>query len=186
MPRVTFVKKARKSYPGTGIKKGDSYYHWKFRRGSIHRSLTAPRRSQLTQSEYLGAMYDLEDRFQDALAVFRDGTDNGDFDTFSGEVRDIAGEVREQGQNCADRRSNMPDQLQDSENGERLQSRSEACDTLADELEVLADTIDSAASEAILPEDEVEEDENLDTDDIAEARAGVVSEAEGVGWEYDP
>ena len=36
MPRVHFVKKARKDYPSTGIQKGDSYYWWQFRYGGTH------------------------------------------------------------------------------------------------------------------------------------------------------
>ncbi len=53
MARAHFVKKARKDNPAAGIKAGDSYYWWKFRRGGKHYSKTAPRPSQLTQSEYL-------------------------------------------------------------------------------------------------------------------------------------
>lgn len=45
-------------------KKGDRYYTWSLMMGSRgvdYRSLTPPKRSQLTMSEFLGAMYDLED-----------------------------------------------------------------------------------------------------------------------------
>jgi len=31
MPRVHFVKKARRDYPDDDIKKDESYYWWKFR-----------------------------------------------------------------------------------------------------------------------------------------------------------
>ena len=64
MPRVYFVKKARKDYP-VGIKKGDSYYWWKFRYGGIHRSKTRPRPSQLTQSEFLSTIYAIIEEIQD-------------------------------------------------------------------------------------------------------------------------
>ena len=66
MARATHVKKARKDIPGTDIKAGDSYYWWKFmvggRGGPKHYSKERPRLSQLTQSEYLGTLYDLQDR----------------------------------------------------------------------------------------------------------------------------
>jgi hypothetical protein len=52
MARAHFVKKARKAIPGTDIKKGDSYYWWKFRFGGKRTSKTAPKASQLTQSEF--------------------------------------------------------------------------------------------------------------------------------------
>jgi len=31
MPKVHFVKAARKDYPGDSVLKGESYYWWKFR-----------------------------------------------------------------------------------------------------------------------------------------------------------
>jgi hypothetical protein len=49
MPRVHFVKKARKAH-GNGVEKGDSYYWWEFRYGGKRVSKTYPKRSQLTQS----------------------------------------------------------------------------------------------------------------------------------------
>jgi len=63
MPRVNFVQKARKDNPVA--KAGESYYWWKFRYGGKHYSLTRPRESQLTQSEFLGAMYSLLEEIQD-------------------------------------------------------------------------------------------------------------------------
>ena len=61
MPRIHHVKSARKNYPSAGIKKGDSYYWWKFRYSSRQLSKTPPRASQLTQSEFLSQVYDLQD-----------------------------------------------------------------------------------------------------------------------------
>jgi hypothetical protein len=54
MPRVNFVKKARKAIPSSGIKVGDSYYWWKFRYGGKFVSKERPRQSQLTQSKLSG------------------------------------------------------------------------------------------------------------------------------------
>ena len=61
MPRVHTVNAARKDYPDDGISKGDKYYHWKFPYGSKIRSLTYPKRSQLTKSPYKSQGYDIED-----------------------------------------------------------------------------------------------------------------------------
>jgi hypothetical protein len=66
MPKVIFVKKAQKDIPGTNIKKGDSYYWWKFRFGGKRTSKTYPKRSQLTQSDFLQRIYEIEDQLSGA------------------------------------------------------------------------------------------------------------------------
>jgi hypothetical protein len=65
--RVYKVHKARKADKAYGIKKGDTYYWWKFRRGGKVKSKTYPKRSQLTRSSNLAALYDAVDAFQDSL-----------------------------------------------------------------------------------------------------------------------
>jgi len=50
MARANFVKKARKD--NSVVKKGESYYWWKFAYGSKQYSKEAPSRSQLTQSGF--------------------------------------------------------------------------------------------------------------------------------------
>ena len=61
MPRLHFVKHARKAIPSIKVEKGDSYYWWKFPYRPRTVSKTRPRRSQLTQSEFYAAMWDHED-----------------------------------------------------------------------------------------------------------------------------
>ena len=68
MPRVHFVKKARKSNKAYGIKKGESYYWWKFRHGGKRVSKKPPRPSQLTQSAFLSSFYSIEEAFSDATS----------------------------------------------------------------------------------------------------------------------
>ena len=68
MARATFVKAAAKDYPEHGIKKGEPYYWWKFRHDRDRISKTPPRPSQLTQSEYLGRVYGIQERIEDATA----------------------------------------------------------------------------------------------------------------------
>ena len=69
MPQVHFVKKARKTNKTLGIKKGDSYYWWKFRYGGKHVSTKHPRPSQLTQSDFLGTALGLQESIDDVLLV---------------------------------------------------------------------------------------------------------------------
>lgn len=133
MARATFVKSARKAIKGTGIKKGDSYYWWKFRYGDKQVSKTPPRRSQLTQSDFLGQLYDLEDQLADLVA------DNylDDPSALKDDIQQIADDVRALGGEQADKLSNMPDSLQQGPTGEMLQSRADGCDAWADELEAV-------------------------------------------------
>lgn len=125
MARAHFVRKARKSYPSYGIKKGEGYYWWKFRFGSKHMSKTAPRRSQLTRSEYYGNIYDIEDE----IAAL-----NAD-DSLESAVEDIASRLRDIASEQEDKLSNMPDQLQYAPTGELLQQRADDCNSAADDLE---------------------------------------------------
>lgn len=72
MTTAHFVKKARKTIRGTGIKKGDSYWWWKFRHGEKHVSKTQPRQSQLTGSEFLGTVFSIEESLADVDVADRE------------------------------------------------------------------------------------------------------------------
>ncbi len=130
MPRVTRVAKARKSQGtcskcGTKIKAGDPYLWWKFkvggRRNRCAAPACAPRASDLTQSEFLGQLYDLQEQVS--------GCRSGD------ELQELADQVRDLGSEQEDKLSNMPDSLQYSPSGEMLQERADYCSEWADELE---------------------------------------------------
>lgn len=125
MPRVQHVKSARKDNPV--CKKGGSYYWWKFRYGGKRYSLTYPKASQLTQSAYYSALYDLQEQVENAAPENAD-----DFEALRDE---IAAGVREQGEQCTESRDNMPEGLQDAPTGELLQERADACESAADEIE---------------------------------------------------
>lgn len=130
MPRVHFIKKARKDYPNQGIKKGDSYYYWTFRYGGKCKSLTSPRPSQLTSSDFLSTMYTIQEEIED---LSTDNYSDGEsLETFAQEKAD---EIRSLGEEQSDKQSNMPDSLQDSPTGELLEERANACEEMADELE---------------------------------------------------
>lgn len=119
MPRVYHVKKARKDNPV--CKKGESYYWWKFRFGGKRYSLTPPKPSQLTQSEFLGTLYDIEDSFNTAEDL--DG------------LKSIQEEVEMLRDETEEKLENMPDSLQYSPTGELLQERIDFCDELISEFD---------------------------------------------------
>ena len=127
MARATFVQKARKDVEGTDIKAGDSYYWWKFRFGGKRYSKTAPRRSQLTQSNFLGQLYDLQDRIGDMVC-----DSVGDFDDF----RDgVLADIEDLKSECENNLENMPEQLRESSSGEILQERIDALESWYSEIE---------------------------------------------------
>lgn len=125
MPKVHFVKKARKD--NSLVKNGESYYWWKFRRGGKHLSKTYPKQSQLTQSEFLGELYRLQEEIEDLVAD----------DSLASAVADLAERFRTLGEEQSDKRDNMPDSLQDSPTGELLQTRADRCEEIASDLENL-------------------------------------------------
>lgn len=127
MPRVTHVKSARKDNPVA--KKGESYYWWKFRYGGKRYSLTYPKPSQLTQSAYFGAVYDLIDTINDwSIDPEEEGAVESMRDEIYGSVEEIQSE-------CQDSLDNMPESLQYSPTGELLQERIDACDSAMSELD---------------------------------------------------
>ncbi len=130
MPRVTYVKSARKDNPV--VKAGEPYYWWKFRHGGKHYSTTRPRPSQLTQSEYLSGIRSLMEQVED-YAV-RDPATGNFFDPT--DLRDtIVPELETLRETCEESLENMPDSLRDSPTGELLQERIDACESAQNELE---------------------------------------------------
>jgi hypothetical protein len=128
MPRVTFVKKARKDNPV--CKAGESYYWWKFRYGGKHFSLTPPKRSQLTQSDFLSRMYEVEDDMIGGLS-----SSGMSAEDLKGEVENICDELRQLAEECEEKRYNMPEGLQEGDVGLLLEERSYSCEDMCSELE---------------------------------------------------
>lgn len=147
MARAHFVKKAMKDNPVA--KKGESYYWWAFmvggRGGPKHYSKTAPKPSQLTQSEFLSQVYGVDERLQ-ALS--------GTAEEVQSEIDDIKSELESLADEQEEKLSNMPDGLQQSETGELLQSRADSVREMVSELEAIdvegleGDELDQAVSEA--------------------------------------
>jgi hypothetical protein len=160
MARATHVKAARRRYSEDetgidgGIKKGQSYYWWKFRRGGKHFSLTPPKASQLTQSAFYGTLADLQDQIN-ALEPN---------ESLADEVPSIAEAVRELGEECQSSLDNMPEGLQQGPTGELLQERIDACESAASELEAIV--LDAPAPE----EFEVDERQTDETQEEHDTR----------------
>ena len=131
MPKLNFVKKARKDNPVA--KRGESYFWWKFAFGSKQYASTRPPRSRLTQSEYFSTLWELEDGFQAA------DTAVGLKDQFEDFVADLT-ELRDSQE---EKRENMPESLQESSTGELLQERYEALDDWIDGIECLDTDFDA-------------------------------------------
>jgi len=120
MARLHFVKAARKKNPVAEV--GESYWWLKFRYGGKRYFKTRPPRSATTQSEFLGQLWDIEDR-------------EWDTEDLAGDRGQVASELRDLAQECQDKLDNMPEQLQDAETGQLLQSRIDNLESWADDLE---------------------------------------------------
>ena len=165
--KVHFVKKARKDYPEDGIKKGESYYWWKPRYGGIRRSKTYPSRQELTQSEFLCRVYDIEDELS-SIEIDIEGKNKEEIEQ---EIRDtlesIISEIEELRDECEDKLYNMPEQLQDtSEAGILLQERIDALEDWISELEAIDISIE-------------------DNDDIQERVEEILDEISECGYRGD-
>lgn len=126
MPRVHHVKKARKDNPA--VKKGEEYFWWKFRYGGKQYSKTRPKASQLTQSNHLSQVYEIEEEIQDFSP--------SSLEDFEFSLQDWSDRLEELAKEAEESISNMPEQLQDGSVGEMLQER-------ADQTRMMAAEIDS-------------------------------------------
>lgn len=141
MPRVNTVKKARKS-PGTcgkcgcKIEVGQPYKHWSFRitsgksyisskRIRCMKTECAPKPSDLTQSEFWGAVNDLKD----------EGFPGDSFSDLQSARDDIAGRLNELADEQQGKLDGMPEGLQQGSTGELIQERISALQDAASELE---------------------------------------------------
>lgn len=200
MPRVTFVKKARKDNPC--CKKGESYYWWAFRHGGKHYSKTRPRQSQLTQSDKLSRFYACQENVEDACNAARYDSDldglRDMIETTADELREIADEYQE---SC----DNIRDSFENSPTADECEEKADCINSVADELEGIdfdlddepqldtyiakveaevADNPDNFTAELIEEAKASAEDEyEADHDEWEQRREEVIDEVENVGFD---
>lgn len=140
MPKVTHVKKARKAIPEAGIAVGESYYHWSFmsggRGGPKQVSKTPPKPSQLTQSEFWGAVYALQE--DDATP---------EFDDLESAIETMKSELENIRDACQEKFDNLPEGFQNGSGGELQQGRIDACEEAINTLESIDTTYDGEDKE---------------------------------------
>lgn len=165
MARAHFVKKARKD--NSVVKKGESYYWWKFNFGSKRYSKTSPSRSQLTQSAFLGQMYDLEDRIS--------GTSIEDQTDAEGQIADLTADLENLRDECQDSLDAMPEHLQEtSSSGELLTERVENVEEMVSELENIDVEIDELQDEGEYDsEDDYQEAQDTFTERVGEIETAI-------------
>lgn len=157
MPRVHYVKKARKA--NRVAQPGESYYWWKFRYGGKQLSKTYPRASQLTQSDKLSRIYAAQEAVQDNG---QPPTDARDYDTpealaealneaFSvwesaiAELNEVADEYDESADNKEEYFPGTGDEIR--EKAEAVRSSAEEAETRAEEISQAADELDGYADQ---------------------------------------
>lgn len=153
-------QKARKEYKcnkcGAVINKGDEYYKIEamYQSTKYRCCKCKPQRSELTSSEYLSWLYDLQDNLTER------------YDLRSESAKDeLYSEIESQKDELEDRLNNMPEQLQYAPTGETLQERIDSLDSALDDLDNLEYPdeeeyrLDDDEKED-LSEEEIEEQEN--------------------------
>jgi len=164
MPRV-HTQKAAKDYPNIGIKKGDTYYKWKFRYGPQIRSKTYPRQSQLTQSPHLSALYSASEAVEDCA----DPTDSEELMAALQSAMDFAQEAVDGYEEAAS--------ACEGGIGEAHQERADAAQEVQSEYEDLHGRVEEAADSLA--------DGSMDKDEYEGILEEIYLEATGVEY-YDP
>lgn len=149
MPRV-HSQVARKDYPEHGIKKGTTYYWWKFRHGGKRYSATRPRASQLTQSDKLSRVYAADEALQDAIGA---ASSPEDLVSALNDAAEVAREVAEEYTESAD---NIEQSFSSSPTADDCREKAGELEGWADELEEAVSQIES------LDEDDGDEDQQME------------------------
>lgn len=187
MPRLHFVKKARRPLPQHGIKVGDSYYWAGFKqgRGGYKRYWKErPRPSQLQSSEYMQAAMEKQENLEEEA---NNAKTKEDLETFRDSLTSVAEEYRDLGQEQQDKYDNMPEGLQQGDTGQLLEQRREACDSLADELEAAASELEGFELAGEGEEETEEESEPSDVEETEEeqVQAAVNEAMSGISWSFE-
>jgi len=141
MPKVTKVLSARKDVPHADIKVGDTYYWWKFRFGGKRYSKTYPKASELTQSNYLSQLYDIQDEIN---GMFAESVE--DIEYFIEDIKERLESLKDETEESL---NNMPESLQYSPTGELLQERIDSLDLAISEFESIDLDFDEESDESL-------------------------------------
>jgi uncharacterized protein YukE len=145
MPRVHFVKKARKDNPVA--KKGESYYWWKFRYGGKRFSKTMPRQSQLTNSDKLSRLYEAQEMVEDAPSPDIDMSPDALSDLASA-IEDAKSQVEEVKDEYQESYDNMEQAFPSGcPNMEMCEEMRDNCETIEDSLDDAHGTLEGLVSE---------------------------------------
>ncbi len=162
MPKVTFVKSARKDNPVA--KKGESYYWWAFmqggRGGPKRYSKERPKQSQLTQSDFWGAVYSLQEANEKPPH----------FDDLESKIEEIKSDLGSIRDDTQDKYDNLPTGLQEGSSGELLQERIDAIENVINEM----DGFDLSIEYGDAPEGETEDQKDAREEEMRENRAGEI------------
>lgn len=142
MPRVNYVKKARKDVPGTDIKAGEPYYWWKFRYGGKRCSRTRPRASQLTQSDKKSRAYAAAEALED-IKVDEDTS----LDDLKSQLEEIASEIGDIAEEYRESIQNMPESLQESDTAQQCEESAENLESWQADIEQALDSIDEESED---------------------------------------
>lgn len=155
MPRVHHVEHAAKDHPDIGVKKGEPYYWWKFKNrvgnGTVVKSKTPPKASQLTRSEFASTWRSIEEQIE-ALPL-----DESLHEALQG----IAGDLHALADEQDEKFNNMPEGLQQGSTGELLEQRRDAANEWADAIEALDEPSREEADPEPLEREEGESDEDF-------------------------
>lgn len=141
-------QKARKEYVCSNssckkvIKVGEEYYRFSQSRFQPLRILCLackPTRSQMTGSDFLAVVYDIEDSMA--------GLSVENMEEAQGLIDELVGQLEELRDETESRRDNMPESLQDAPTGEMLQGRYDSVEEMIGELEDIETEIDEELSE---------------------------------------
>lgn len=201
MARAHFVKRAAKDYPQHGIKKGESYYWWKFRspggRGGSpkHFSKTPPKASQLTASEFQSGLASAQEEIE-AL----EPTSYSDVSSFEADVTNVKENLENLKDETQGKFDNMPEGLQQGDTGQLLENRVSEVESLVSDFDGIdfaePDSIDETGEELdeVGAEVDVTREKDESDDDyrqrIMEAKVHarieeIKGEIEGFNWSIE-
>ena len=155
-------QKANKEYKcskcGAVINKGDNYYKIiaRFSSPKIRCSNCKPERSELTTSDYLSWLWDLQDHLEERYDFREEGAKD-----------ELYSEIEEMQSDLQDRFDNIPEQLQYADAGQTLQDRIDSLDSAMSDL----DSLDYPCREDY-------EDEDLTDEEIDEEYENALEEYE--------